>query len=85
MAIDYGPDPERNWFQSRKVALLQCLLVIVTTVASWAIALYNGHVKLWPIPMISFCGVGVPEKYVFSVGLVVAASLMFLFIWIVGW
>jgi len=33
--------------------------------------------------MISHCGVGKPEKYVFSIGLVVAASLMFLFIWIV--
>lgn len=82
-SIDYGPDLDRNWFQSRKVAALQCFLVLSTTVSSWAIALYYGHVKLWPIPMISHCGVYVPEKYVFSIGLVVAASLMFLFIWIV--
>ena len=84
MPGNYGPDPERNWFHSNKVAALQCFLVIATTTASWAIALYNGHVKWWPIPMISHCGVDPPEKYVFSIGLVVAASLMFLFIWIVG-
>jgi len=83
MPGNHGPDPDRNWFQSRKVALLQCFLVLATTLASWALALYYGHVKLWPIPMISHCGVYVPEKYVFSIGLVVAASLMFLFIWIV--
>jgi len=83
MTSDYGPDPERNWFQSRYVAAIQCFLVLATTVASWAISLYNGHVALWPIPMISHCGVGVPEKYVFSIGLVVAASVMFLFVWIV--
>jgi len=79
----FGPDPERNWFHSKNIALLQCLLTVSTTVASWAIALYNGHVKLWPIPMISFCGVYPNEKYVFSIGLVCSAFLMFLFIWIV--
>ena len=84
MTNDQHTDEERHWFPSRKVAALQCFLVIATTMSSWAIALYNGHVKWWPIPMISHCGVDPPEKYVFSVGLVVAAALMFLFIWIVG-
>ena len=77
-------DPERDWFKSKYIALLQCTLTVVTTVVCWAVALYNGHVKVWPIPMISHCGVYPPEKYIFSIGLVCAAALMFMFIWIVG-
>ena len=84
MTRKFDRSPDKNWFQSKNVALLQSLLTVGTTLASWAIALYMGHVKLWPIPMISDCGVHAPEKFVFSIGLVCSAFLMFLFIWIVG-
>ena len=82
--FDPRPVPDKSWFHSKNVALLQCVLTVGTTLASYAIALYMGHVKLWPIPMISYCGVHPPEKFVFSIGLVCSAFLMFLFIWIIG-
>lgn len=77
------PKRERHWFQSRKIALLQCGLTLATTTISWLIAFCLGHVKLWPIPMVSYCGVHAPEKYVFTMGLVCSAFLMFLFIWVI--
>ncbi|KAL5257238.1 hypothetical protein ACHWQZ_G012246 [Mnemiopsis leidyi] len=83
MKYSYGAAKEKNWFHSKKIALLQCMLTVSTTLVSYGVALYMGHVKLWPIPMISYCGVHPPEKFIFSIGLVCSAFLMFLFIWIV--
>ena len=76
-------DPEQDWFRSRDIPLLQFLLTTTTILTSWLIALIGGHVKLWPIPMISDCGAFAPEKYIFTMGLVSAAFLLFLFIWVV--
>jgi len=79
-----SPAPvDRHWFQSKYVALLQVVITMATILSSWAIALHQGHVQLWPIPMISYCGVYRPEKFVFSIGLVCAAFLMFFFIWVI--
>lgn len=42
----------------------------------YGLALCRGHVKLWPVPMISDCGVLPPEKYPFRLGIVTSALLM---------
>lgn len=77
------PPVDRHWFQSKYVALLQVVITMTTIISCWAIALHQGHVQWWPIPMISYCGVYRPEKFVFSIGLVCAAFLMFFFIWVI--
>ena len=84
MRMNRNLAPTENGFRSKNVALLQSLLVIVTITACYLISQYLGHVTLWPLPMISYCGVHPPEKFLFSIGLICSAFLMFLFIWIVG-
>ncbi len=73
-----------------KVNLLVHLATIVglgTIILCYCIALALGHVKLWPVPMISDCAVSPPEKYPFRLGIVTAAWLMALenvFIFLAG-
>src|SRR6056297_1295696 len=48
-----------------------------TSVICYLIALYNDHLDRW-LPMISDCGVYRPERFIFTIGLNIAALFLFL-------
>ena len=52
------------------------LLGIGTILSCYGLALHYGHVKLWPVPMISDCAVKPPEMFPFRLGIVTTAMLM---------
>lgn len=52
------------------------ILSLGSILLCYCLALYRGHVELWPVPMISDCGVLPPEKYPFRLGIITSALLM---------
>lgn len=52
------------------------LLDFGTILGCYFLALSNGHVSLWPVPMISDCAVLPPEMFLFRLGFVTMALLM---------
>jgi len=56
---------------------LSSLFTICVILLCYIIAVYNGHVPLF-LPMISDCGVYAPERYIFTIGLVLAAVFLFI-------
>jgi hypothetical protein len=52
------------------------LLAVGTLLACYTLALSFGHVRLWPVPMISDCAVLPPEMFPFRLGVVLSAVLM---------
>jgi len=59
-----------------RVAIVACLLGSCTIIICYIIAVSLGHVPVW-LPMISDCAVQAPEKYIFRIGMITAASCVF--------
>lgn len=51
------------------------LSTLTTILICYGLAVINDHVPAW-LPMISDCGIDAPERYLFRVGLVIAALLL---------
>lgn len=58
------------------VVHFSAILSLGTILSCYCLALAYGHVKLWPVPMISDCAVKPPEMFPFRLGIVTSALLM---------
>lgn len=61
---------------AKDITKIGCIMPIFTIVICYITALSLGHVKLWPLPMISDCGCDTPEKWIFRLGLITSAGFL---------
>jgi len=71
-----GSDRILRQSPARDLCIMGSALPAVTIFTCLGIALSLGHVKIWPLPMISDCGWDTPEKWVFRLGLITGAGLL---------
>lgn len=64
-------------FNSSMITYIAALLPFVVVFVCYLTAVYNGHVPGW-LPMISDCGVYRPERFIFTIGLVISSCFLFL-------
>jgi hypothetical protein len=64
-------------FNASFFTYISSLFSIGTILICYLISVYNGNVHIW-LPMISSCGVYRPEKYIFTIGLILSGVALFI-------